>query len=65
VESEGILIRFWYPVSGLDKPQVQKKPNLNSSTVNMFKLHRYIILQLVRCKKVDSDLILGLTLMQK
>lgn len=39
IESEGVLVRFWYPVSCLDKSPANKKPMLSTTTVNMFKLH--------------------------
>ncbi|CAL8117604.1 unnamed protein product [Orchesella dallaii] len=43
IESEGVLVRFWYPVSSLDKTQSGKKPTLSTNTVNMFKLHSNLI----------------------
>jgi len=39
IESEGVLVRFWYPVTSLDKRDGGKKPTLSTNTVNMFKLH--------------------------
>lgn len=52
VETEGLLLRFWYPLKDLEKPTSVAKPQLNSTTVNMLKLHRYSILR-VLIKEID------------
>jgi len=43
VETEGTLLRFWYPLKCLERIDGTTKPPLNAHTVNMFKLHTNLV----------------------
>jgi len=43
VETEGNLLRFWYPLKCLERLGGSKKPALNGNNVNLFKLHNNLM----------------------